>query len=876
MWAVLVNLFWSFVISAAIQAISPKQKPAGARRYSLSEFDFPTADETRPLGRVYGTVPLAMNVLAVGDYSASKVTRKVKTGWFSSTRQTVGYRYYIGMHGSLAGCVCDRVTAVYWGDRLAWSGNVALSRTSTPTELAVNFAFAESEGQQVLDGLAGTIRLWNQALPSGYSPLVQLATDSYVASLVGETPPAYPNTLHVVLQRCFVGSGPRIPALKLVVGRFPAAEELLAPAAMYRTVGYPFAGTLESVAAATQDWCKARSVVNNTGCNPAFALLDAMLCQDPGMGPRMSPYALDFDSFMRAADTLYAEGVGMSFEWAATQPTDELVEKILRVVNGQLEPDPRTGLLRLRLIREADEPVLLFNESNIVEMSRFTRVALPEAPNRVEVPYVEVGASLTTRTVAADNLAGVRVAGSLVVQKEEYLGIDNPALASRLATRQLRLLGSPLASIQARVIVPAGTVLQPADCVQFTVPQLGQQLRCRVVSVRYGDYSQRQEVDVELLQDAFRQGFASYTPPPATAPASATPLAQLPAMQCLATIAPYALTGADYNVPVVAWDATAWPDTAGGVGDVANKFLPGVTLAAAWDGDAAQHAQQPVGAAFNTGVPLGWSEVQNPGSLTLAFGGAAAQRMRAAYVKGGGLLYAGGEWLSYSSWTVSGDSCTFSGVKRGLFDSIPLDHRSSTQPLWVLPDGCLWLPEFVALNTNEVGYSYAAATACVLSADAYGARGVRLCEDAGAPRVSLWPADLAVSGRAWRPLPAVRVAVNGVQLRLAAADAPAFARGTLTLQWVNRSRLARSAEGAFEIANAYEAGQKASYYLQVQRDDGSWQTGLTYTSAEGGTSLALDLSGFPSGARLCRVCMRTVRNSGPATELVQYYFRLSN
>src|SRR3989304_1900484 len=121
-WWYVVVFIVTLVLSVAL---SPK--PKGPRSAAIDDFQFPTAEEGRPIPVVFGTVDVTgPNVLWYGDLSTAPLK---KSSMFSSS--TVGYKYYIGFHIGLCHGEADAITRVTWGDKEAWTGNITANGSCT-------------------------------------------------------------------------------------------------------------------------------------------------------------------------------------------------------------------------------------------------------------------------------------------------------------------------------------------------------------------------------------------------------------------------------------------------------------------------------------------------------------------------------------------------------------------------------------------------------------------------------------------------------------------------------------------------------------------------------------------------------------------------
>ncbi|KKN40601.1 hypothetical protein LCGC14_0731620, partial [marine sediment metagenome] len=104
-------IFMSIALFLVSALLAPKPDIEDARPAGLGDFQVPTADETRPVPIMWGTIDIkGPNVIWYGDLSTVKIKKKIKTGMFSSKKITVGYRYFIGVDIVLCYGPIDRLT----------------------------------------------------------------------------------------------------------------------------------------------------------------------------------------------------------------------------------------------------------------------------------------------------------------------------------------------------------------------------------------------------------------------------------------------------------------------------------------------------------------------------------------------------------------------------------------------------------------------------------------------------------------------------------------------------------------------------------------------------------------------------------------------
>src|SRR5690606_12153473 len=81
-----------------------------------------------------------------------------------------------------------------------------------------------------------------------------------------------------------------------------------------------------------------------------------------------------------------------------------------------------------------------------------------ELPNEITVVYTD-WATGDEATVSVQNLAAIQLQGGVINQRRDYPGANFGPLAARLALRDLRALGSPLARMT--LTIPPGALGRP-------------------------------------------------------------------------------------------------------------------------------------------------------------------------------------------------------------------------------------------------------------------------------------------------------------------------------------------------------------------------------------------------------------------------------
>jgi hypothetical protein len=274
----------------------------------------------------------------------------------------------------------------------------------------------------------------------------------------------------------------------------------------------------------------------SVGMNPAHILVQCLT--DPHWGMGYPPDCIG-DSFWDAAWKLSDEGFGLNLIWTRQQPIESFIAQVLDHVGGILYTDPEQGRFELKLLRDDYwiESLPQLGPDEIVRLERFERAQWGELPNELTVVYTDWQTG-GDATVTVENLAAIQLQGGVINQRRDYPGVNYGPLAARLALRDLRALGSPLARMSLTV---ARDTLEraplPGDVFLLNWPRLGiDQMLVRVTGIDTGTLGAL-EWRIEAMEDVFGLDNAVLVPPPP--PIEEPTLEPLPPAQVVAVEIPY-------------------------------------------------------------------------------------------------------------------------------------------------------------------------------------------------------------------------------------------------------------------------------------------------------------------------------------------------
>lgn len=783
--------FWvSFFVSLALTVIGellrPKQKFNDPKPSALGDFQFPTADSTRVIQCFWGTCKIAgPNTVWFGDLSATKKTKKVKTGWFSSTRITLGFNYYLGVqlvygYGKMDELLDFRIDdksvfgsspnttplGGFDGNAAGWLSGLAVgasysSETCVITNFADYYAFTMNSptllgNDELKEGVAGPVKIYK-------GTFTQPANDYLTTQWAEPEGSGFRPLLHAVLEHCYLGNSDTPPPVTLIARRTPNPIGL--------TLG--------------------RENIKGDA-NPANMCYEVMT--DLIFGMKIAPSKIDTDGFIAVGNTLATEELGLSMSIETAMKGKDLLAEILRHVDGVIYPDPRTGLYTMKLARDDYDvnTIPVFDKSNIDATSfEFSRISWEDTKNTTVVNYTDRYANFVPKPVTHQDLANVFVRkGQIDSEQIDFLGFSRADQAAKVAARANKTRSSPLSRVSFNTD-RTGYALRPSSVIKISMPDFGiTELIARVIDINYGTLDDP-AVKVVCTEDIFAVNSIAYSPPGGGGfiPPGADPLPLL-AQKLLE--APH-FGAADNRAYVFTMAARAgafdlgyevWSDPTGGTAyektNVTPDFTPMALLTSAM---AINTADTGLSLTINTGVDM---TTVDPGPST-------------GRDDGLNLVLIGNEILAWQSLVDNGGgSYTLNGVYRGVLDTLAEAHSAGDQ-VWFFSEG-------VAV-TDPDGYPVnVTVQAKLLTANSRGTL----------PIASATASSVTTSSRSLRPLPPGKIRINAIR----PYDLIGTVTGSFALAWAHRNRndsliLSQSADSATPEAGTlynvrfYNAGTNA-------------------------------------------------------------------
>lgn len=247
--------------------------------------------------------------------------------------------------------------------------------------------------------------------------------------------------------------------------------------------------------------------------NPAHIIYECLTNRVWGMGA--DPSAIDVIAFTSAGLTLFNESFGLSLMWAQQASIEDFVREILDHIQATLFPDPRTGLLTIKLIRDDYDinTLPIYNADNCT-VDSYQKKSWSETTNEIVATWTNP-VNEQEETVSLQDLANFSIQGALVSDSRNYYGVRNADLAIKLCARDLRVASSALASVDISAD-RSGWSLVPGDVFELIYPEYNiASMIIRITSINYGaDGSPT--VRITGVEDVFSLPITQYISPPTT------------------------------------------------------------------------------------------------------------------------------------------------------------------------------------------------------------------------------------------------------------------------------------------------------------------------------------------------------------------------
>jgi len=390
-----------FVVAAL--ALAPKPQIENARSAKLGDFQFPRAGYGDLVPLFWGTVRLKSPVVIwFGDFQAVPIVKTIDGGWFSSDKhQTVGYKNYLGINVLLSigpGVTLKRFWA---GTKLVWTGSQSTVGNITIDQPNL-FGGEEQQG-----GLQGVMTF--------YPGDTNQTQDSYLAGILGTDVPKYNGFSHIVFRHFYIG-----------------------------TTATPEAFSFE-VSKLTSGLSASYSIMpNGLDLNPMEVVYDALTGSNGKFNLPVS--SLDLTNLTSVAQTLYNEGLGMSFAVQNAISGKDLLEEIMRHCDGILYKDPATAKIKCKLIRQDYNIATLqtLGDSDVIEITSFDKTLWADTYNQSRVKFSDRATDYEDSVAIAQDFGNINFQQRVRSNDISMPTCKTADIANKLAAKQLAIVSVPL------------------------------------------------------------------------------------------------------------------------------------------------------------------------------------------------------------------------------------------------------------------------------------------------------------------------------------------------------------------------------------------------------------------------------------------------
>ena len=337
-------------------------------------------------------------------------------------------------------------------------------------------------------GIAGAVNI-------EYGAADQQRND-YLVVRLGENISAYRGLFGVILKQVYIGTSAYIKPWSFLIRR-----------------------TMRLTSGAEQWYLEKAEIrsgeLNGDDLNAIHIIRECLMDKEWGLG--FDEDDIDDINFKACADTLYDEGFGLSTIWDNSSSIEDFSSRILEIIAGSLYQNLSTGKWEIGLTRDDYNINELesFNEDQIIEIEEFSRPGYGEVIDQVTVNWHDKIQN-KSRPVTVSNLAMImKQDGKIIEETYNYFSICNKELANKVASRELQLATSMLASMRIKTNRQMSH-LKPNDVFKLSWGNLGFiDMVVRVLEVNYGSTA-KNEIIFKCCEDVFGIPYTTYENPPDT------------------------------------------------------------------------------------------------------------------------------------------------------------------------------------------------------------------------------------------------------------------------------------------------------------------------------------------------------------------------
>ncbi|HWV46430.1 MAG TPA: phage tail protein [Nitrospira sp.] len=757
---------------------TPAQADATAAKFG--DFNIPRSKYGDPAPLLYGTArqksPLT---LWFGDYNPVPIKKKQSTGLFSSKRVIVGYKNYIGMD-MLLSIGPGHVLKQIWVDNTSiWTGNL-----TTDSSININKP-NQFGGDDQRGGYVGKMSFYT----GGSSPV----QNAYLKKILGPNVPAYNGFCRVVMEAFYIGTSAQVPVPSFEMSRL------------------------------TNGLSASYSIMpNGLDLNPLEIAYDAFTQQYGRFGLPVA--VIDLPSWLAAAQTLYNEGMGMTFLIQSAITGKDLLNELMDVSDGFMYQEPSNRKMVVKLVR-ADYNVATLDtldQSIVSDISNFGKNTWDQTFNQCRVTFADRANSYDDSIAMQTDFANINFQQKVVSTNLTSAGIRDATVANKYAASQLSRANVPLYTATLKCNRKAAKY-RPGDVVLLNWSPFGLTgMVMRIGKVELGELV-KGVVTLTVAQDRYSTSTPIFAAPPPTywppvtfqpAPVTVRKIIELPyffgsvaqppgatdgILQALAS--PPASASISYRA-----DMTANADTTFANATTVMEDAPYNGSGTLRDAYAAltgrSTGQDAVGFAVNLWLPTS-AVPPSPGAFDNT---------------GQTLLVIDNEIIGYTGCVVNPDgSYQFSGIRRALLDTDFADHSAGAQVYFLSGQDDQFNAYINNTSTQRIRLIDKAATATL---------------DPSLALVDVF----TLSQRTYKPAPPDYVQLNGSRTPISQ-----YVSAAIAVTWRERNRKTATLVQYNDPTEVAEPG--TDYGIRYRVNAGAWSartfvTGVSYTIPALGNSYA--------------------------------------
>lgn len=464
MWTIFAQFLFSIalaVLSAYLMRQTNKQKNKAPTK---DQYTVPQADETQAVPKVYGKRKIeGFQVLHWQILRQKEIIVKTKGLLWTDKTPTGRFETFVDLHCGI--CFADMGASVllkeiYADDKLVWTNpsNIAGDVSSS---IRANDFFGDD------DDLYGSFDFYSGS--DGQTMSTYLDNGIYAGNAS-----RWPKKAHIIFKNFKITSSTAVPQFKFVVVHTPVPSFLLPNEATW-----------------------------DQKCNPVVPIYYMQTDYISGAG--VSDTILDLNNYRSVAQSLRADNIGACLIRQFSQPTQEDLQDILEVIDGNFYTDNQTGKTCIHLNSSGYDinTIPKITISDIVNYSS-TRNSLSSQVSEVRVKYVDISRDYKELTAVFKNEATRIKKGSSEYQELNYGIIPDYETAVKIATRESIPLCNSLISLSLEMNRKlSGNKL--GDPVMITIEELGIiNVPFRIMKINYGKLK-ASTMKVDFIQDKFGQ-----------------------------------------------------------------------------------------------------------------------------------------------------------------------------------------------------------------------------------------------------------------------------------------------------------------------------------------------------------------------------------